>query len=332
MGTAPVASLSIDLDNLWTYQMVHGDPAWRRFGSYLDVVVPRLLDVLGERGLRLTAFLVGRDAESDTNAAMMRALADAGHEIGNHSYRHQPWLHRYGRDELHEELAAAEDAIEGATGRRPLGFRGPGYSLSPQVLDVLHERGYLYDCSTLPTVIGPLARAYYFRSARLDAAQRAERRHLFGGWQEGLRPLGAYRWRLSEGRSLVEIPVSTMPLARLPIHASYILYLRGVSERLARAWFTAALRLAERRDLELSILLHPLDLLGPGDADSLAFFPGMGLPLDTKVDTVRWLLDHLATERKVLTVGEHAELAAGRPLPEIDAATAGPRTREGRDG
>lgn len=49
-----------------------------------------------------------------------------------------------------------------ATGKRPVGFRGPGYSLSPTVLDVLAERGYEYDCSTLPTYIAPLARAYYF--------------------------------------------------------------------------------------------------------------------------------------------------------------------------
>ena len=37
------ASLSLDLDNLWSYLKVHGDPSWEGFPSYLDLVVPRVL-------------------------------------------------------------------------------------------------------------------------------------------------------------------------------------------------------------------------------------------------------------------------------------------------
>ena len=37
-----LASLSLDLDNKWSYLKTHGDPGWDSFPSYLDVVVPRL--------------------------------------------------------------------------------------------------------------------------------------------------------------------------------------------------------------------------------------------------------------------------------------------------
>ena len=39
----PPASLSLDLDNQWSYMKTHGDPAWESLPSYLDVVVPRAL-------------------------------------------------------------------------------------------------------------------------------------------------------------------------------------------------------------------------------------------------------------------------------------------------
>ena len=115
---------------------------------------------------------------------------------------------------LAADIAEAEDALAQATGVRPIGFRGPGYSWSRDLLEVLADREYLYDASTLPTYIGPLARAYYFWTARLTPAQRAERKQLFGSFRDGLRSVKPYRWSLSGGRTLLEIPVTTMPLAK----------------------------------------------------------------------------------------------------------------------
>ena len=34
------ASVSLDMDNLWSYQKTHGDPGWEKLPSYLDEVVP----------------------------------------------------------------------------------------------------------------------------------------------------------------------------------------------------------------------------------------------------------------------------------------------------
>ena len=56
----PIASLSLDLDNLWCYMKTHGDSGWDYFPSYLDTVVPRILEFLDERGLKITFFIVGQ--------------------------------------------------------------------------------------------------------------------------------------------------------------------------------------------------------------------------------------------------------------------------------
>ena len=42
--TKPLASLSLDLDNKWSYMKTHGDAGWEAFPSYLDIVVPRVLE------------------------------------------------------------------------------------------------------------------------------------------------------------------------------------------------------------------------------------------------------------------------------------------------
>ena len=204
------ASLSLDLDNQWSYMKTHGDSGWESFPSYLDVVVPRILSVLKERDLKITFFLVGQDAALEKNHAALRLITDAGHEIGNHSFHHEPWLHLYSDEEVHAELQHAEDVIEATTGVRTELFRGPGFSLSPGVLRVLKARNYRFDASTMPTYLGPLARAYYLRSAKLEGEEREKRAKLFGTWKEGLKPVKPYQWELEAG-DLLEIPVTTMP-------------------------------------------------------------------------------------------------------------------------
>ena len=123
-----LASLSLDADNLWAYQMTHGDPGWDTYPTYLDALARVVLPMLDELGLRITFFVVGQDAALEKNHAAIASLALAGHEIGNHSFRHQPWLHRYSLEEIHAELGRTEDALEAVAGSRPVGFRGPGYS------------------------------------------------------------------------------------------------------------------------------------------------------------------------------------------------------------
>ena len=63
----PIASLSLDLDNKWSYLKTHGDPGWESFPSYLDTVVPRVLQFLEERNLTITFFVVGQDAALERN-------------------------------------------------------------------------------------------------------------------------------------------------------------------------------------------------------------------------------------------------------------------------
>lgn len=315
----PIASLSLDLDNKWSYMKTHGDAGWEAFPSYLDVCVPRVLEFLRQRELTITFFVVGQDAALEQNREALAAIPEAGHEVGNHSFHHEPWLHLYSDEEICEELALAEEAIQAATGERPVGFRGPGFSLSPGVLRVLAERGYEYDCSTFPTFLGPLARLYYFFTSRLDKQQRQERKLLFGRFREGFRPLRPYRWSVG-GEDLLEIPVTTMPLLKVPIHVSYLLYLASYSRVAAKAYWTMALTLCRMTGVAPSLLLHPLDFLGCDDEQDLSFFPAMNVPAERKLSLLSDVLESFTRHYDVRPMRDHAAAIEREGLKRVIVA------------
>lgn len=328
--TKPKAALSFDLDNLWSYLKTHGDNGWESYPTYLPGLLPPVLDLLARRRLRLTFFVVGRDADRPDNAAALAAIPRAGHEIGNHSYEHEPWLPAYSRQRIAAEIEAAERAILSATGARPDGFRGPGFSWSPEVLEVLAERGYRYDASTLPTFIGPLGRAFYFARARFGAEEKALRGDLFGGLADGLRPSGPFLWALPSGRRLTEIPVTTIPLLKIPFHLSYLLYLARFSESLMTSYLGLAMSACRMAGIGPSFLLHPLDFLGPEEAPGLAFFPGMDINKTRKLHLAGRVLDKLAERFDLIPLGEFARsLEAGSRRLRLRPAVRGKSDRAG---
>lgn len=318
----PFASLSLDLDNKWSYMKTHGDAGWESFPSYLDIVVPRILEFIKARNLTITFFIVGQDAALENNSEALGQIAAAGHEIGNHSFHHEPWLHLHSEQEIDKELTLAEEHIERVTGQHPFGFRGPGYSFSKGILRVLVRRGYEYDASTFPTYLGPLARAYYFMTTRLSPDEKLERKDLFGKLRDGLRPLKPYQCELDAG-TLIEIPVTTMPIFKLPIHVSYILYLSSFAPSLALSYFRSAIRLCRLTGTPISLLLHPLDFLGADDLQDVSFFPGMGMPSERKLNMVSEVLSILLANFSVVTLRQHAACLSQDKLKRVLADSNG---------
>jgi peptidoglycan-N-acetylglucosamine deacetylase len=308
----PCASISLDVDDLWSYLKTHGDPSWSSRPSYLDRFIPRALEAMDRCGITSTFFIVGADAERLAGGTVLRQLVEAGHTVGNHSHEHEPWLHTYDEPQLEAEIAHAEDAIQAATGQRPRGFRGPGFSWSPALLAILEARGYRYDASTLPTFLGPLARTYYFWTSNLSPAERERRRALFGTLRDGLRPNRPYWWGLPGGKSLLEIPVTVFPLLRVPFHLSYLLYLSRWSEPLMRVYLGAALRACRLGGVEPSFLLHPLDLLGGDEVPQLAFFPGMDLSTAHKIRLFERVIGALGERFRLVDLDTHATLLRQR--------------------
>ena len=303
----PIASISLDLDNQWTYMKIHGDEGWDKYPSYFNIFVPHVLDVLDELNLKITFFIVGKDTESEDNNKYLRMITERGHEVGNHSYHHESWLQTYSYEKIEKEIREAEEAIERVTGQRTTGFRGPGFSWSKDLLKVLESRKYKFDASTLPTYLGPLARMYYFKKSDLSKEEKKARKELFGKFSEGFRKLKPYKWDLGEGKSITEIPVTTMPIFKLPFHLSYLIYLGNISMPLMKLYLNTTIRMCKITNTPISFLLHPLDLIGGDQITQLAFFPGMNVSSSKKVKVFKSVIGLLQKNYEVMNMSKHWE-------------------------
>ncbi|MFD5766140.1 polysaccharide deacetylase family protein [Streptomyces sp. NPDC127049] len=100
---------------------------------------PHLLDILKEKQVPATFFLLGRK-HVDRYPKVVRRIADEGHEVANHTWTHQI-LTDLDEAEVREELSRTQDAIEKITGRKPVLMRPPQGRTDSTVGDVSRELG-----------------------------------------------------------------------------------------------------------------------------------------------------------------------------------------------
>jgi Polysaccharide deacetylase len=315
----PLATLSLDLDDVWAYLRTRGDTRWRDAPTLLPRAVERLLPLLDQSDLRITVFVVGRDVETPVGQEAVKMLAAAGHEIASHSFLHRGDLASLPPEQIADDLTRTADAIRAITGQQPTGFRCPSYGRSPALLQTLVRQGYTYDASVLPTYLAPLLR-WYHRATMGRAARRTNDRlpDLFGPAANALLSLSPFRWDTSAG-SLLELPVTTFPLLRIPIHASYLQALAAWSTRAAHAYLRSGLSACRWRGIAPSFLLHPPDVCDAHDAPSLSYLPGMARPWPQKVKGLRRALTLLADSFLVMPLHQ---MAAAFPAGELRVVAA----------
>ncbi len=301
-----IMNLSLDLDNKWSYLKIHGGTSWESYPTYLPVFVPYVLDLLDELRLKITFFIVGKDAEQVENQEYIQEIARRGHEIGNHSLHHESWLHLYHTEQLKQEVLRTQDAIRKVIDTEIKGFRGPGFSWCNELLNILSAADYVYDASVLPTWIGPLARKYYFWTSGLSKEERKVRKGLFGAFKDGFRPDNPFVWETAS-EELLEIPVTTMPCFRIPFHLSYLVYLDSFSPLLRKIYMNHALFQVKVSGVKPSFLLHPLDLIGGDQLSDLKFFPGMKVDSETKKTIFREVIQKLKKNFSVMRMIDFAE-------------------------
>lgn len=305
MKNKPVAGISLDLDNQWSYMKTHGDKGWENLPSYYPIFVPKIIEILKELDIKITFFIVGQDAVVEENIPFLRQIVDAGHDIGNHSFNHEVWIDQYSRDQLELEISRAEKAIFQACGKKTMGFRGPGFCWSKTLLEVLYDRGYKYDASTLPTFIGPLARIYYFKRSDFSKEEKEKRTGLFGSFTEGFRRLRPYFFNVGAGKKLLEVPVTTLPFLRLPFHMSYLLHLYNISPFLMRNYLYFALFACRITRTPVSFLLHPLDIIGGDQVTELRFFPQMEMASELKIRIFKQILRILQKKLTLVDMNDY---------------------------
>lgn len=103
-------------------------------GPYTD----RLLKVLADNDAKATFFLIGNKVAADPAGA--RRIADAGMEIGSHTWEH-PNMTTIPAADIPAQFSKANDAILAATGQRPTLVRTAGGLTNDQVLAEAGRQG-----------------------------------------------------------------------------------------------------------------------------------------------------------------------------------------------
>ncbi len=305
-----VCSVSVDLDPLACYYGIHGlgAPAAALRDVVLRRGLPRFAELFARRGLRATLFVVGADlAAGGAGRAMLRELAEAGHELANHSTTHPYDMARLGRDRVDEEVGRAHDLIAEAAGAAPVGFRAPGYDLSPTMMDALLARGYRYDSSLFPAPLYWGAKAAVMAAmalaGRTSGAVVTNPLALLAP-VEPYRPSASAPWRRGQA-ALVELPVSVTPWLHLPAFGSGPLGLLTAPTPV-RARLLESMRSRRFFNFEL----HGLDLLDADDdgipAELVARQPDLRAPLLQKKRALEATLDRLALDFEFAPLRDYA--------------------------
>jgi len=224
---ARLCALSVDLDEIRHYHAIHAltpaTPAAEH--AVYDRAVARFLDLASSERVPLTLFVVGSDLARPQNAALLRRAADGGHELGNHTLDHLYDLSRREPAEVERQIAAANDAIAAHTGRRPTGFRAPGYVVSDGVYRALEATGMAYSSSVFPCP------AYYAAKAAVIGGLRALGRssssivHHPGVLSAPTAPYRVGTPYYRRGTGLLELPIQVTPRLRLPVYGTVLSWL-----------------------------------------------------------------------------------------------------------
>ncbi len=145
--------LTFDFDavSLWiSRNMLTPTPASR--GEFGAVAVPRLLNLLADRGLPSTWFVPGHTIE--TYPEVCKEIVASGHEVGLHGYAHEN-VGTLSQGQEREMFRRIHGLVGDLSGVAPKGNRAPAWDLTPHTVEILLELGLVYDSSLMGNDYSP---------------------------------------------------------------------------------------------------------------------------------------------------------------------------------
>ena len=180
--------LSVDVEEWFqvgAFERVIAKADWDGLDSRVAYNTGKVLDLFGETGVKATFFTLGWVAER--NPALIRRIADEGHEVASHGWDHDR-VFTMTADAFRADLRRARTALEDASGQSVIGYRAPSFSIdqrTPWAHQVLAEEGYAYSSS-----VAPLVHDHY-------------------GWADAPK----YAYRPVAGSDLIELPITLADVA-----------------------------------------------------------------------------------------------------------------------
>lgn len=179
-----VNGLSVDVEDWFqvgAFENVIARGDWGSIQLRVEDNVERIIDLFARANVHATFFTLGWVAERAP--ALIRRIAEAGHEIASHGYDHAR-VFTFDRAQFGEDIRKARTILEDCSGQKVTGYRAPSFSIdarTPWAYDELVAQGYVYSSS-----VAPITHDHY-------------------GWREAPR----FAFRPVRGADLIEVPVTT---------------------------------------------------------------------------------------------------------------------------
>lgn len=220
-------TLSEDLDG--SMRVVHENEL--RAITYRKVL-PRFVDLLNSHNIKATFFVIGKDV--DDNVDIIRNLHNDGHEIASHTMNHPKQLVFFDEINIEQEIDECGKKILAATGKYPVGFRAPGYTISPKVIRILRKLNYSYDAS-LNNALCYYVMKKLFKRIRLKDKEYITVQRIYDLWgkREPYKPSDKSITKDNGNDNFIEIPISVIPIVSYPFVSALLLKYGIVLSRVA---------------------------------------------------------------------------------------------------
>ena len=284
-----VVNIHIDVDNIWIYEKEYNVSSSNLQNLIYDESMPKMLDLLGKNDQKATFFIVGKDLELQSCKNFCKQAVYMGHEIANHTFSHAVSFYRLSYKEKEYEIKKCDEVISEITNEKVVGFRGPGYYIDDEIVEILVKNDYLYDSSVLPSFAIFMMKAFITLKARSTVDKAFGRKR----WALASQKIQRLNYKNDPHKLFYEIPISTMPFLRLPIHSTFI-YLLG------RRYLSIAEKLMKRFSDRYTCLFHAIDLLDCSSNLLISKVPSLKWQYEDRLSLVSNMLDNLK-EYEVLT-------------------------------
>jgi len=303
--TGARAAITFDLDGLHRDLFVQQPTSAERSRLHdlaFEAVLPRILDWLARLRVPATFFAIGEDVAQ--RPEVFRAMAAAGHEVANHTVNHLRDFSRQPAATIRAEVERGGDIIAASTGVRPVGFRAPGYTITPVVIQTLADLGYAYDSSLVPSwSYSALKQAF-----RLFA--RPAYRNFLVPQQLACAAAPRLPYRIAAdrlfaptaGASLVEIPLTTLGPIQFP-------FIHGLTMRLPDAGRRLVEWAAIRRPF-VSLSFHDMEFADARDLGSLPASdltkPHLEVSIEDRLARLSTLVERVKQTHAIVTLRDAA--------------------------
>jgi polysaccharide deacetylase family protein (PEP-CTERM system associated) len=178
-------ALTVDVEDWFqvgAFETVIAREHWTSLECRVERNTDAVLQLLDDAGIKATFFTLGWVAER--YPALIRRIADTGHEVASHGYGHDR-VFTFTPHQFAQDISRTRKILEDATGQRVTGYRAPSFSIdqrTPWAHEILAAYGYTYSSS-----VAPITHDHY-------------------GWAEAPR----FAFRPVSGSAFLEIPVTTV--------------------------------------------------------------------------------------------------------------------------